>query len=86
MYKRQVEIRRILDEQYAVAQRILEEHRDKVEAMTEALMKWETIDREQILDIMAGREPRGPGESPSASSGSSGGNTPPMGNGATAAA
>ncbi|MGL4996268.1 MAG: ATP-dependent zinc metalloprotease FtsH, partial [Deefgea sp.] len=40
------EIRRIIDEQYAVAQKILEENRDKVEAMTLALMEWETIDRE----------------------------------------
>ena len=54
------EIRRILDEQYAVSQKILETSRDKIEAMTEALMKWETIDREQIQDIMAGKEPRPP--------------------------
>jgi cell division protease FtsH len=54
------EIRRIIDEQYAVAEKILEENRDKVEAMTAALMEWETIDREQVLDIMAGREPRPP--------------------------
>ena len=54
------EIRRILDEQYAVAQNILETSRDKMEVMTEALMKWETIDREQIIDIMAGKDPRPP--------------------------
>ena len=54
------EIRRILDEQYLVAQRILESHRDKVEAMTAALMEWETIGREQVLDIMAGRPPKPP--------------------------
>ena len=54
------EIRRILDEQYAVSQKILETSRDKIEAMTEALMKWETIDREQIQDIMAGKDPRPP--------------------------
>ena len=54
------EIRRILDEQYAVSQKILESSRDKIEAMTAALMKWETIDREQIQDIMAGKEPRPP--------------------------
>jgi cell division protease FtsH len=51
------EIRRILDEQYAISQQILETHRDKVEAMTKALMEWETIDREQVLAIMAGKEP-----------------------------
>ncbi len=54
------EIRRILDEQYALAVKLLEENRDKVEAMTAALIEWETIDREQILDIMAGRTPRPP--------------------------
>ena len=54
------EIRRILDEQYAVAQNILETSRDKMEVMTSALMKWETIDREQVIDIMAGKEPRPP--------------------------
>ena len=54
------EIRRILDEQYALAKRLLEENRDKVEVMTNALMEWETIDREQIQDIMAGQSPRPP--------------------------
>ncbi len=54
------EIRRILDEQYAVAQKILEAHKDKVEAMTAALMEWETIGREQVQDIMAGRPPKPP--------------------------
>ena len=54
------EIRRILDEQYAIAQKILEDNRDKVETMTEALMAWETIDRDQILDIMGGTPPRPP--------------------------
>jgi cell division protease FtsH len=80
------EMRRILDEQYAAAQKILEDNRDKVEVMTAALMKWETIDRDQILDIMAGRPPREPGGgSPSPSSGPSG--TPPVStDGAPAAA
>jgi len=81
------EIRRILDQQYAVAQKILEDHRDKVEAMTAALMKWETIDRDQILDIMAGRPPREPGGgSPTPSSGPSGGTPPVSTDGAPAAA
>jgi cell division protease FtsH len=51
------EIRRILDEQYAISQQILETNRDKVEAMTKALMEWETIDRDQVLAIMAGKAP-----------------------------
>lgn len=54
------EIRRILDEQYAVARKLLEDNRDKVEAMTAALLEWETIDAEQINDIMAGHAPRPP--------------------------
>jgi cell division protease FtsH len=54
------EIRRIVDEQYALAQRILEENRDKVEMMTAALMEWETIDADQINDIMEGKKPRPP--------------------------
>jgi cell division protease FtsH len=54
------EIRRILDEQYALARKLLEENRDKVEMMTKTLLEWETIDADQIDDIMAGREPRQP--------------------------
>jgi len=54
------EIRAILDTQYALARRLLEENRDKVEMMTKALLEWETIDAEQINDIMAGREPTPP--------------------------
>ncbi|MGE5466601.1 MAG: ATP-dependent zinc metalloprotease FtsH [Ignavibacteria bacterium] len=54
------EIRRILDEQYACARKLIEENRDKVEAMTAALLEWETIDAEQIDDIMAGKPPRPP--------------------------
>jgi cell division protease FtsH len=54
------EVRRIIDEQYALARRLLEENRDKVEAMTATLLEWETIDAEQIDDIMAGRPPRPP--------------------------
>ena len=54
------EIRTILDRQYALARQLLESNRDKVEAMTAALMEWETIDREQVQDIMAGLPPRPP--------------------------
>jgi cell division protease FtsH len=54
------EVRRILDEQYGVARKLLEDHRDKVEAMTAALLEWETIDADQINDIMAGKPPRAP--------------------------
>ena len=54
------EIRRIIDQQYALARKLLEDNRDKVEAMTAALLEWETIDAEQINDIMAGNPPRPP--------------------------
>ncbi|MDB5838518.1 MAG: ATP-dependent metallopeptidase FtsH/Yme1/Tma family protein, partial [Herminiimonas sp.] len=55
-----IEIRSILDRQYALARRLLEENRDKVEAMTKTLLEWETVDADQINDIMAGVEPRQP--------------------------
>ncbi len=60
LQKVDAEIRRILDEQYALAHRLLDENRDKVEAMTAALLEMETIDADQIDDIMAGRPPRPP--------------------------
>ncbi len=60
MQKVDAEIRRIIDEQYGLARRLIEEHRDKVEAMTKALLEWETIDADQIDDIMAGLPPRPP--------------------------
>jgi cell division protease FtsH len=60
MQKVDAEIRRIIDEQYGLARRLLDENRDKVEAMTQALLEWETIDAEQINDIMAGKTPRPP--------------------------
>jgi len=60
MQKVDSEIRRIIDEQYALARRLLEENRDKVEAMAKALLEWETIDADQINDIMAGKPPRPP--------------------------
>ena len=54
------EVRRILDEQYAVAYKILSENRDKMETMCKALVEWETIDRDQVLEIMAGKQPSPP--------------------------
>jgi cell division protease FtsH len=54
------EIRSILDTQYALSRRLLEENKDKVEAMTKALLDWETIDADQINDIMDGKPPRPP--------------------------
>ncbi|AUX60686.1 ATP-dependent zinc metalloprotease FtsH [Simonsiella muelleri] len=54
------EVRRILDEQYNVAYRILSENRDKMETMCKALMDWETIDRDQVIEIMEGKQPSPP--------------------------
>ncbi|WP_084312631.1 ATP-dependent zinc metalloprotease FtsH [Pseudomonas jinjuensis] len=54
------EVRRIIDECYGTAKRLLEENRDKLDMMADALMKYETIDADQIDDIMAGRIPREP--------------------------
>ena len=76
MQKVDLEIRRIIDQQYALARQLLEDNRDKVEAMTKALLEWETIDAEQIDDIMAGKEPRPPKPSPSVTRPSSSDNTP----------
>ena len=73
------EIRRILDEQYNRARTLLEENRDKVEAMTHALLEWETIDANQIDDIMAGKPPRPPKVSTSTASS----DTPPPSSGGT---
>jgi cell division protease FtsH len=60
MQKVDAEIRRIVDEQYKVARKIIEDNRDKVEAMTQALLEFETLDSDQLGDIMAGKPPRPP--------------------------
>jgi cell division protease FtsH len=62
MQKVDTEIRLIIDEQYAVARKIIEENSDKMHVMAKALLEWETIDADQIEDIMQGREPRPPKE------------------------
>jgi len=54
------EVRNIIDTCYGRAKNILEENRDKLEAMKDALLEWETIDAGQIDDIMAGKKPRAP--------------------------
>jgi cell division protease FtsH len=70
MRKVDSEIRRIIDEQYALARKLIEDNREKIEAMTKALIEWETIDSEQIDDIIAGKPPRPPKSS---------GSSPPTG-------
>ncbi len=54
------EVRSIIDQCYGTAKQILTDNRDKLDAMADALMKYETIDADQIDDIMAGRAPREP--------------------------
>ena len=73
MQKVDQEIRKIIDQQYAVARKLLEDNRDKVEAMAKALLELETIDSDQIADIMAGKPPRPPKPTQAASGPSSGG-------------
>jgi cell division protease FtsH len=63
MRKVDQEIRRIIDEQYALARRLIEENADKMHMMAKALLDWETIGVEQLDDIMAGRPPRPPKDS-----------------------
>ena len=69
MQKVDSEIRKIIDAQYKVAWDILDQNRDKAHAMAHALLEWETIDADQINDIMEGKAPRPP----------AGGSTPPTG-------
>jgi cell division protease FtsH len=60
MQKVDLEIRRIIDEQYGLARKLIEANRDKVEMMAKTLLEWETLDSEQVEDIMQGRPPRPP--------------------------
>lgn len=68
-----VEVRSIIDQCYKTAEDILEEHREKLDVMAEALMTYETIDSHQIDDIMDGKKPRPPSDW---NDGDSGGNAP----------
>ena len=54
------EVRRMLEEQYDIARELIEGNQEKMHAMVDALMKWETIDRDQLQDILAGEAPRPP--------------------------
>jgi cell division protease FtsH len=55
-----VEVRRVIDSAYKRARDILVTHRDKLDAMADALMKYETIDDSQIREIMDGKPPTPP--------------------------
>ena len=80
------EIRSLIDSQYALARSILEQNRDKVEAMVAALLEWETIDAGQITDIMEGRPPRIPPPPPATQFGNSAGTPGPAAGSAPATA
>lgn len=54
------EVRRIIDECYERSKQLLEENRDKLDAMAQALMQYETLDAKQLDDIMGGKPPRPP--------------------------
>ena len=56
------EVRRIIDDCYGIARNLLQENRDKLDSMANALLEFETIDRTQIDDIMAGRKPQPPAD------------------------
>ncbi|MEO6269408.1 MAG: cell division protein FtsH, partial [Lautropia sp.] len=74
MRKVDQEIRRIIDEQYNLARKLIEGNSDKMHMMAKALLDWETIGVDQLDDIMAGRPPRPPKDL----------NPPPAGRGPTA--
>jgi cell division protease FtsH len=52
------EVTRIIDEQYTRARKTIEDNKDKIEVMAKALIEWETLESDQIDDIMEGREIR----------------------------
>jgi len=54
------EIKQIIDHCYGTARQILTDHREQLDAMAAALLEYETIDKSQIDDIMAGRAPKPP--------------------------
>jgi cell division protease FtsH len=79
-------IRRIIDEQYGIARKLIEDNKDKMHAMAKALLEWETIDSDQIDDIMNDRPPRPPKDWSSPTAKPSGPTPPVSPGGAPAAA
>ena len=80
MQKVDAEVRRIIDQQYAQARKLIEDNQDKIHTMAKALLEYETLDMEQLDDIMAGKPPRPPKDwiprTPAAGSGGGSGGTP----------
>ena len=56
----EVEVTRIIQQEYERARTIIDDNSDKVEAMAQALLEWETLDSSQVDEIMAGKEPTPP--------------------------
>ncbi|MCH7815780.1 MAG: ATP-dependent zinc metalloprotease FtsH [Proteobacteria bacterium] len=67
------EVRRIIDACYKRAKELLESNRELLEAMKDAWMEYETIDADQIDDIMSGKKPRLPADWSDNSNNDSGG-------------
>jgi cell division protease FtsH len=86
MRKVDMVIRRIIDEQYAIARKLIEDNQDKMHVMAKALLDWETIDAEQIDDIMNNRPPRPPKDWTPSSTKPPGGPSMPVGADAAPAA
>ena len=80
MQKVDAEVRRIIDQQYALARKLIEDNQDKMHTMAKALLEYETLDSEQLDDIMAGNPPRPPKDwtprAPAAGGGGGSGGTP----------
>jgi cell division protease FtsH len=78
MRKVDAEVRRIIDEQYAIARKLIEDHSDKMHAMAKALLEWETIDADQVDDIMNDKPPRPPKDWTPSANRTGSGTTPPV--------
>ena len=73
------EIRNIIDGCYAKAKKLLEDNEDKLHNMANALIELETLNSDQIDDIMAGAKPREPDETPPSASSEDESDAPPIG-------
>ena len=62
------EVTRIIGQEYDRARKIIDQNSDKIEAMAQALLEWETLDSSQVDEIMAGKEPTPPEKLASSSS------------------
>jgi cell division protease FtsH len=56
------EIHAVIDKTYAQAKKIIAEYREQLETMAQALLKYETLDNDQIQDVLAGKDPRPPAD------------------------